>query len=46
VYEIDLPRVLGFKADVLTAHGARPRAVHRTVAADHQRRTATNSDGS
>jgi methyltransferase (TIGR00027 family) len=34
VYEIDQPRVLEFKAETLAAHGARPAAGYRAVAAD------------
>ncbi|WP_345351075.1 class I SAM-dependent methyltransferase [Rhodococcus olei] len=34
VYEVDQPKVLEFKAEVLAAHGARPRADRRVVAVD------------
>ena len=34
VYEVDLPKVLEYKAATLNAHGARPTAVRREVAAD------------
>jgi methyltransferase (TIGR00027 family) len=37
VYEIDLPAVLGFKADVLGKHRARPAARHVTVPIDLRR---------
>ncbi|OBJ56158.1 class I SAM-dependent methyltransferase [Mycobacterium sp. 1423905.2] len=34
VYEVDLPKVLEFKARVLDEHGATPNAIRREVAAD------------
>lgn len=34
VYEIDQPQVLAFKADTLTAHGARPATTYRAVPID------------
>lgn len=34
IYELDAPRVLSFKDDVLAAQGARPRADRRVVAVD------------
>jgi methyltransferase (TIGR00027 family) len=34
VYEIDQPRVLAFKSDTLTAHGAQPSVTYRAVPID------------
>ena len=34
VYEIDQPKVLEYKADILESHGARPAATRRPVAVD------------
>jgi methyltransferase (TIGR00027 family) len=34
VYELDRPKVLEFKRDVLTAHGAKPAAERREIAVD------------